>query len=92
MHLFWNEELLNFHVFLFSGKHSFSRKESTDSGISGVSRKTSTNSNISISSIIEEPSEETIKEEPAYVEPDEDLCEKITQQVLSINRCALEDK
>jgi len=65
----------------YSGKHSFSRKESTDSGISGVSRKTSTNSNISISSIIEEPSEETIKEEPAYVEPDEDLCEKITQQV-----------
>jgi hypothetical protein len=65
----------------FSGKHSFSRKESTDSGISGVSRKTSTNSNISIGSIMEEPSEDTIKEEPAYVEPDEDLCEKITQQV-----------
>lgn len=65
----------------YSGKHSFNRKESTDSGISGVSRKTSTNSNLSISSIIEECSEETIKEEPVYVEPDQDLCEKITQQV-----------
>lgn len=65
----------------YSGKHSFSRKESTDSGISMNSRKTSTQSNISIGSILEEPSEDTIKEEVEYVQPDEDLCEKITQQV-----------
>lgn len=45
------------------------------------SRKTSTQSNISIGSILEEPSEDTIKEEVEYVQPDEDLCEKITQQV-----------
>lgn len=66
-----------------SGKH-FNRKDSADSGISGtgsMSRKTSTNSQISISSIMEEPGEETIKEEVAYVEPDDDLSEKITQQV-----------
>ena len=43
------------------GKH-FNRKDSADSGISGtMSRKTSTNSQISISSIMEEPGEETIK-------------------------------
>lgn len=68
----------------YSGKHPFSRKESTDSGISMNSmnsRKTSTQSNISIGSILEEPSEDTIKEEVEYVQPDEDLCEKITQQV-----------
>jgi len=64
----------------YQGKH-FNRKDSADSGISGISRKTSTISNISVSSIIEEPSEDTIKEETAYVEPDQDLCEKITQQV-----------
>jgi len=66
-----------------AGKH-FNRKDSADSGISGtgsMSRKTSTNSQISISSIMEEPGEETIKEEVAYVEPDDDLSEKITQQV-----------
>merc|ERR1719391_925921 len=38
-------------------------------------------SNISISSISEAPEEETIKEEAPFSEPDEDLCEKITQQV-----------
>jgi len=63
-----------------SGKH-FNRKDSADSGISAMSRKTSTTSNISIGSIMEEPGEETIKEEIIYVEPDMDLCEKITQQV-----------
>jgi hypothetical protein len=68
-------------IFFILGKHSFSRKESTDSGISMNSRKTSTQSNISIGSILEEPSEDTIKEEVEYVQPDEDLCEKITQQV-----------
>lgn len=63
-----------------SGKQ-FTRKDSADSGISGLSRKTSTISQTSCSSILEEPGEETIKEEIAYVEPDKDLCEKITQQV-----------
>ena len=64
------------------GKH-FTRKESTDSGISAgsSSRKTSTTSSISVGGILEEPSEETIKEEAPFSEPDEDLCEKITQQV-----------
>lgn len=61
---------------------NFTRKDSADSGISvNMSRKTSTNSNVSIGSIMEEPGEETIKEEIIYVEPDLDLCEKITQQV-----------
>merc|ERR1719348_1195039 len=64
-----------------TGKH-FTRKDSADSGISGTSsRKTSTTSSISAASILEEPTEETIKEEQVYVEPDEDLSEKITQQV-----------
>ena len=64
------------------GKH-FTRKESTDSGISAgsSSRKTSTTSSISTGGILEEPSEETIKEETPFSEPDDDLCEKITQQV-----------
>jgi hypothetical protein len=60
----------------------YSRKDSADSGISGnMSRKTSTTSQLSCSSIAEEPTEETIKEETVFVEPDDDLCEKITQQV-----------
>jgi len=65
-----------------TGKH-FTRKESTDSGISAgsSSRKTSTTSSISTGGILEEPSEETIKEETPFSEPDDDLCEKITQQV-----------
>jgi len=69
----------------YTGKH-FSRKESTDSGIaltshSGTSsRKTSTTSSIN-TSIAEEPAEDTIKEESPFSEPDEELCEKITQQV-----------
>ena len=64
-----------------SGKH-FIRKDSADSGISGTSsRKTSTTSSISAASILEEPSEDTIKEETPFTEPDDDLCEKITQQV-----------
>ena len=65
------------------GKH-FTRKESTDSGISAgtSSRKTSTTSSISTGGILEEPSEETIKEETPFSEPDDDLCEKITQQVV----------
>merc|ERR1711913_4327 len=51
-------------------------------GISGTSsRKTSTTSSISAASILEEPSEDTIKEETPFTEPDDDLCEKITQQV-----------
>merc|ERR1712173_425242 len=45
------------------------------------SRKTSTTSSISAASILEEPSEDTIKEETPFTEPDDDLCEKITQQV-----------
>merc|ERR1712020_452005 len=36
---------------------------------------------VSAGGILEEPSEETIKEEAPFSEPDEDLCEKITQQV-----------
>jgi len=64
-----------------TGKH-FTRKDSADSGISGTSsRKTSTTSSTSAGSILEEPSEDTIKEETPFTEPDEDLCEKITQQV-----------
>jgi len=66
-----------------SGKQ-FSRKESTDSGISAgsSSRKTSTTSSLGrAEGILEEPSEETIKEETPFTEPDDDLCEKITQQV-----------
>merc|ERR1719242_1689054 len=66
-----------------SGKH-FTRKDSADSGISAgsSSRKTSTVSNISAAaSILEEPSEETSKEETPFSEPDEELCEKITTQV-----------
>ena len=61
----------------------FTRKDSADSGISAgsASRKTSTTSSISTGGILEEPSEETIKEEAPFSEPDEDLCEKITQQV-----------
>ena len=66
-----------------AGKQHYSRKDSADSGISGnMSRKTSTVSQLSCSSIAEEPTEETIKEETTvFVEPDDDLCEKITQQV-----------
>jgi len=68
----------------YTGKH-FSRKDSADSGISGStgtsSRKTSTTSSISAASILEEPSEDSIKEETPFTEPDDDLCEKITQQV-----------
>merc|ERR1712227_45088 len=69
--------------FIFVGKQ-FSRKESTDSGISAgsSSRKTSTTSSLGrAEGILEEPSEETIKEETPFTEPDDDLCEKITQQV-----------
>ena len=71
------------HHFILLGKH-FTRKESTDSGISAgsSSRKTSTTSSISTGGILEEPSEETIKEETPFSEPDDDLCEKITQQVV----------
>jgi len=65
-----------------SGKH-FTRKDSADSGISAgsSSRKTSTISSVSSGGILEEPSEETIREETPFEQPDEDLCEKITQQV-----------
>merc|ERR1712130_519379 len=57
----------------------FTRKDSADSGISAgsASRKTSTTSSISTNGILEE----TSKEEAPFSEPDEDLCEKITQQV-----------
>merc|ERR1712083_957119 len=62
-----------------TGKH-FTRKDSADSGISGTSsRKTSTTSSISAASILEEPSEDTIKEETPFTEPDDDLCENITK-------------
>jgi len=65
------------------GKHQFVRKDSADSGISAgsSSRKTSTMSSISASSISEAPEEDCIKEETPFEEPDDDLCEKITQQV-----------
>lgn len=66
-----------------TGKH-FTRKDSADSGISGTSsstRKSSSTSTISNSSILEEPTEETIKEELPFTEPDDELCEKIAQQV-----------
>ena len=67
---------------LILGKH-FTRKDSADSGISAgsSSRKTSTISSVSSGGILEEPSEETIREETPFEQPDEDLCEKITQQV-----------
>ena len=41
-------------------------------------------SSISASSISEAPEEDCIKEETPFEEPDDDLCEKITQQVSSI--------
>ena len=75
--------------FIFVGKQ-FSRKESTDSGISAgsSSRKTSTTSSLGrAEGILEEPSEETIKEETPFTEPDDDLCEKITQQVINQHLC-----
>ena len=70
-------------VFPLAGKHQFVRKDSADSGISAgsSSRKTSTMSSISASSISEAPEEDCIKEETPFEEPDDDLCEKITQQV-----------
>ena len=40
-------------------------------------------SSISASSISEAPEEDCIKEETPFEEPDDDLCEKITQQVSS---------
>ena len=64
------------------GKH-FTRKDSADSGISAgssISRKVSNISSIS-GGILEEPSEDTIKEETPFEQPDEETCEKITQQV-----------
>ena len=69
--------------FSLAGKHQFVRKDSADSGISAgsSSRKTSTMSSISASSISEAPEEDCIKEETPFEEPDDDLCEKITQQV-----------
>ena len=72
--------------FIIVGKF-FTRKDSADSGISAgtSSRKTSTTSSISTGGILEEPSEETIKEETPFSEPDDDLCEKITQQVSVLN-------
>jgi len=67
-----------------SGKH-FVRKDSADSGMGSSSgsssRKTSTMSSISASSISEAPEDDCIKEETPFEEPDDDLCEKITQQV-----------
>jgi hypothetical protein len=75
--------MLQLQEYFIVGKQ-FSRKESTDSGISAgsSSRKTSTTSSLGTrEGILEEPSEETIKEETPFTEPDEDLCEKITQQV-----------
>ena len=72
--------------FIIIGKF-FTRKDSADSGISAgtSSRKTSTTSSISTGGILEEPSEETIKEETPFSEPDDDLCEKITQQVSGLD-------
>ena len=72
--------------FIIVGKF-FTRKDSADSGISAgtSSRKTSTTSSISTGGILEEPSEETIKEETPFSEPDDDLCEKITQQVSGLD-------
>ena len=68
-------------------KHGFAnRKDSADSGISDFSavsgRKTSSTSTISTSSLMLEESQlEDVKEEPPFEEPDDDLCEKIVQQV-----------
>merc|ERR1719430_1871777 len=79
---FYYEPSHKSHPMGHSGKH-FTRKDSADSGIStgSSSRKTSTMSSISASSITEEPGEDSIKEETPFEEPDDDLCEKITQQV-----------
>lgn len=61
------------------------RKESTDSGISDFSslssRKTSSTSTISNSSIMEESTLDEVKEEPPFVQPDDETCEQIVQQV-----------
>ena len=67
-------------------KHGFAnRKDSADSGISdfsAASRKTSNTSTISNASLILEESQlEDVKEEPPFEEPDDELCEKIVQQV-----------
>ena len=74
------QPLLGSNFSVCPGKH-FSRKDSADSGISNMSRKTSTTSNTSCSSILEEPVEETIKEEVEFVEPDLELCKQITEKV-----------
>merc|ERR1719226_279476 len=73
------------------GKYGYNnRKDSSDSGISDYSvntnsRKTSTVSTVSGASAITEATDsslEDVKEEmPPYEEPDDDLCEKIVQQV-----------
>jgi len=63
------------------------RKDSADSGISdfsvasSASRKTSSTSIASVSSVADESALDDIKEETPYEEPDDDLCEKIVQQV-----------
>ena len=73
-----------------AGKQGFgNRKDSADSGISDFSnfssRKVSSTSTISNASIMEETSSPTaleeVKEETPFEEPDDDLCEKIAQQV-----------
>ncbi len=75
------------HHFTASKPGFGNRKDSADSGISDFSsaagsRKTSAASTVSVSSsIAEEPSLDEVKEETPYEEPDDDLCEKIVQQV-----------
>lgn len=73
-----------------SGKNGFVRKDSADSGLSSLpnSRKASMLSNISVgssnqllSNLTEEDGEDSIKEDTPMETPDDDLCEKITQQV-----------
>ena len=73
------------------GKYGYNnRKDSSDSGISDYSvntnsRKTSMASTVSGASAVTEATDsslEDVKEEmPPYEEPDDDLCEKIVQQV-----------
>jgi hypothetical protein len=79
--------------YLPSGKNGFVRKDSADSGLSSLpnSRKASMLSNISVgssnqllSNLTEEDGEDSIKEDTPMETPDDDLCEKITQQVRNL--------
>ena len=77
----WSDIMIE--KWLILGKH-FTRKDSADSGISAgssISRKVSTISAVSGGIPEETGSEDTLKEETPFEQPDDETCEKITQQV-----------